>query len=746
MVFASDIDIIEEKKQIEIEAASEGVKCLNSFYYFFVMFWPEMSGEKYIDSKHIKYLCDTLQYYATKVIHREKIMKTIIINVPPGSSKSTISTIALPMWVWLHAPNLSTANISYSATLSSQHAYKSRAITESEKWHLLFDNIFKIKHKKVFEIIKQNQNEILNNFKGNRFNTSIGGTIIGMHADIFIKDDLLSAEQARSDVEREKANRWNDETTSSRRKNPSCYLDIYISQRLHEEDTSGHMLNKNLDILHVCLPAELTNSTVVSPATAISLYTNGALDPVRRPKEVLAVQKEEMGADGYTGQYLQLPFNLEEQAINPSMFEIINERDDLIFDLWIDGAYTEKTTNDPSGIMVAGYKDHTLYVKNVYNVYKTLPDILKFIQELSENGVFDKDNGRIFIEPKATGYSLAQYIEAETDFNYVLIGQNTSKDEKNIVSQGKTARHNIIQPKAESGRIKLFRGKWNSDYLIQICGFPRAAHDEQVDNTGYAVNNYFLTANTFIEQYALNRLQKVVPGSIQIQITSRIDGYKISASYEENIKGDVQLFSIPNLQYSYRYICILALTSEAERGGNTVIAVIDRQDLTIPVMLISNNLSPKKAGIKALELANIFANAKLVVAVKKEIGTAQNEENDLSHIAIAEIRKTRYDNIYSRLSMNEIKKKREREYGFEVNRSTTREIYYNLKDFVESARITSIPLEMLEEAKLLERKKDTGEISAHEGYQTNAILAYSIGLKIHEEMWDEVKVKKVKDW
>jgi len=65
---------------------------------------------------------------------------------------------------------------------------------------------------------------------------------------------------------------------------------------------------------------------------------------------------------------------------------------------------------------------------------------------------------------------------------------------------------------------------------------------------------------------------------------------------------------------------------------------------------------------------------------------------------------------------------------------------------VESARITSIPLEMLEEAKLLERKKDTGEISAHEGYQTNAILAYSIGLKIHEEMWDEVKVKKVKDW
>lgn len=739
--------LLTEKQRLEQEAAEIGVECFNSFYFFFKTFWPEMSGETYIDAKHIEFICNRLQFWSMKVIRRERVMKTIVINVPPGSSKSTICTIALPMWVWLHNPSLSTANISYSATLSSQHAYKARSITESPKWHFLFDNVFKKLHGKPLEIIKQNMNEILNNFKGNRFNTSVGGTILGMHADIFIKDDLVSAEQAQSDVEREKANRWNDETTSSRRKNPSCYLDIYISQRLHENDICGHVLNKNLDIEHICLPAQLTGTNYVSPPEAMELYTEGILDPNRRPADVLAVLKEEMGASGYSGQYLQMPFNLEDQPLKPSMFEIIDERDDMTFDLWIDGAYTEKTENDPTGLTVTGFKDHTLYIKAVYNVYKTLPDLLKFIKGLADDKIFDSERGRIFIEPKASGYSLAQYIESETDYNFVLIGQNKDKDEKNMVSQGKTARHNLIQPKAESGRIKLFKGSWNDDYLTQLCGFPRAAHDEQVDNTGYAVNHYFLTQNTFIEDWAIRKLELNTPGSVNIQVTSLIDRFKVSASFTENDSGDIQLFEVPNTNlYNYRYICVLILRSEGERGGKTIIQVFDRVEKIIVAYFDSEEIPPHKAGKKALELACLYDNAKLVVGVEKEQGQTQNEENDLSHMAIAELRKVRYSNIYSRLSVHNIKLNREKEYGFLINRSTTREVYYNLKEQLETNKIQSVPLEVLEDIKLLERKKETGEVNGREGYQVNAVLAYSVALRVHEEMYDKPRVKKAEMW
>lgn len=742
----NNTDYRRRKKKLERLAAIEGAKCFNNFYYFFITFWDSMSGEKFIDAPHIKYICDTLQYWGMKVVRRERIMKTVCISVPPGSSKSTIVTIAFNDWLWLHAPNLSTANISYSATLSQQHAYKARAITDSDKWHILFDNIFKLKHGKALQIIKQNQTEMLNNFKGNRFCTSVGGTILGMHADIFAKDDLLSAEGATSDTQRESANRWNDETTTSRKKVPDCYLDIYISQRLHEDDTIGHVLNKNIDITYICLPAEITNASKVSPPEAISLYTDGILDPNRRSREVLNNIKEEMGSAAYTGQYLQAPFNLDEQDIKPSMFEIVESyKDNLVFDLWIDGAYTEKNENDPSGIDVVAKDGNNILVKESYDVRKKLPDLLAFIVELEQRGIFDKEKGRIFIEPKASGHSLADYIEFETDYNFVRIGEH-SKHEAKLVQGGKKTRHEIIKPKAESHRIKLLKGTWNDGFITQICGFPRAAHDEHVDNLGYAINHYYFGENTFIEQYALTKLEKNAIDSIMVLLTSQTLQYKMTVSYEENDSGDVQLYDYPYMTHSYRYICVMVPKKEGERGGNTTILVYDRLKSYIAALFSSSSITSKKAAKKALQLANLYSKAKLVFATPNKLGQSMTEEYDFSHIAIAEARKLRYEAIYSRLTFNDIKRKREKEYGFEVNQSTMREVYYNLKEMVESAKVKELPADIFNDIALLERKKETGEVNAKEGHSTNGALAYAIALKVDDEMYDKVILKKKKDW
>jgi len=736
----------QDKTRLEQNAARMGVECINDFYTFFKTFWPEMSGSSYKDAAHIKYICDTLQFHAMKVVRKEIIRRTLIINVPPGSSKSTIVTIAFPMWIWLHDPTLTSTNVSYSGELSKRHANKSRAITDSDKWHLLFDNIFTFRFKKPLQILIQNNNQIVNNFKGERFNTSVDGAITGMHADFIIKDDMQDPKMAKSDTERVHVNEWDEETLTNRHKDQDCFLDIIIAQRLHQDDLSGHTLNKNIDIVHVCLPAQITSVSQVVPKSAESIYTDGILDPVRKSIDTLMALKAGMTSGPYTCQYLQAPFNLEEQTIKPSMFEIVDERDDIDWDLWIDGAYTEKTENDPTGIMVAGFKNHTLYVKDAFNVYMAIPRLLAFIKELGANKVFSEDKGRIFIEPKASGYSLSQLIEAETDYNFVLIGQNTSKGEKNIVQQGKTARHNTISPKAESSRIKLIKGKWNDEFLTQICGFPRAAHDEQVDNLGYATHHYFIEQNTFIEQYAFNRMRPHIQGSFPVAISAQIDRLTIATTYEEKGKMDIQLFDYPNNLYKYRYITVLVLTSENERGGKNCILTLDRTNLSVQSMFTSNDMSAKKLAVKAVEMANIANKAKLVIAVKKELGSAQNEENDLSHIAITEARKMKYDNLFFRLTMNEIKHKREAEYGFEVNRSSSREVFHNLKEQFETAKVTEIPLEVFEEAQLLERKKDTGEVAGREGIQVNAALAYAIALKVNDEMQDKVHVKKNDMW
>lgn len=731
-------------KDIERKATEKGKKCFESFYFFFKAFWPEMSGETYIDNWHIKNICDELQYWGMKIVRQEVIRQTIVINVPPGSSKSTMCTVAFPLWMWLHKPSCTTVNVSFSADLSKDHQDLSKAIPDSEKWHLFFDKIFLAKYGKTMTVEVSNKNKIQNNFKGKRFNSAVTG-VTGKHADIIIEDDPLNPEQAFSDTERATAIRVHDTTISSRIKNDNCYLNIIIAQRLHEEDVCGHVLKQNIPITHICLPGEITSNTKVIPEDWAKYYTDGILNPIRKGRDVLDIAKTKLGA-AYSAQILQLPFDLESTDIKPSMFGILKTvRDDIVWDVWIDGAFTEKTQNDPSGIDLIQKVGNDIIVKQSYDVRKKLPDLLAFIVQLEKEGQLDKHKSRIFIEPKASGTPLADYIEHDTDYNFVRIGEY-SKQEAKLVQGGHTARHEMIKPKAESGRIKLLEGNWNDDFITQICGYPRAAHDEHVDTLGYAINHYYLNENTFIEQYALNRLEKSIADSINVEITSRIDKFEISADYREANKGDTQMFDYPNKLIKYRYVVSLVLTSDGERAGKTVIVVLDRQDNTVPAMFISETIDPKKAGIKALELAAIYDNAKLIIGVKRETTTSQNEENDLSHIAINEIRKTRYDNIFSRLIQNNIKKTREKEYGFEINRSSTREVFYHLKDSVESNRVLSVPLEIFDEMKQLERKKETGEISAHEGYEANAVLAYGVALKVSDEMYDKPRVKKSEMW
>lgn len=735
------MEVLDQKKELEIEAAKIGVECFNSFYFFFKTFWSEMSGENYVDNWHIKYICDTLQFWGMKIAKEEVVQQTIIINVPPGSSKSTMCTVAFPLWMWLHKPSCTTVNVSFSADLSKDHQELSKAIPSSEKWHILFDNIMKVKYGSELNIEISNKNKLQNNFLGKRFNTSTTG-VTGRHADIIIEDDPLNPEQAFSDAERATAIRIHDQTMSSRKKNDNCFLNIIIAQRLHEDDVCGHVLKQNIPITHICLPGEITSTSKVIPVECKQFYTDGVLNPLRKGKAVLDLQRATLGASGYATQILQMPFNLEEQDIKPSMFEIIESvNDNTVFDLWVDGAYTEKTENDPTGIDLIARDGNNIIWKDSWDVWKKLPDLLSFIKELAETGVFDKEKGRIFIEPKASGTSLADYIEFETDYNFVRIGEHNRQEAK-LVQGGKKARHELIKPKAESHRIKVMKGNWNDNAITQICGFPRASHDEHVDNLGYAINHYYFNENTFIESVFLERLAKNTMDSVPFQITSRQERFKFYIEYKENEKGDVQLFDFPSKLYKYRYLCILTLRKEADRGGETIIMIVDRLGLSVPAMIVSDQITTVKAAKKAIELASMYDSAKLVVCVQNEYGQSAPEELDMGHMAIKEIRSIHYDELYSRLSVNDIQQKREREYGFEINTSTRREVYYNLKENIRQNNIENIPLKVLNEISLIERKKETGEIDAKEGQQINCALAYAVALKVHNEMSDKPRIKR----
>lgn len=470
----------DQHKVLELLKKERAFECIDSYYEFFKEAWKVIEpSQPLVEAPHIKYLCDYLDKWTKMLEKKEKFpFREVIVNVPPASSKSSIITKIYPVWAWIRKPSFKILTSSFDQALVLDQTTKSRDIINSEWFQSWFGHLFKI---------KKDQNQ-----KSSYYNTSTGFRLArttkqgktGFHFHIIIVDDPIDPKLALSETARTDAIHDREKVLPSRLIDGG--LRITVMQRLHMSDPSGHALKKHGDkIFHVCLPAEEGDS--IKPYDARKLYTNGLLDPDRLGKEALSSYFEDLGSREYTGQYLQSPFIDGGGEIKDEWFEYCERKDipNLTWDLWIDGAYTEKTTNDPTGLMIAGYhkKTNFLYVRHFTSAYKILPDLLKFIDTYAVTYEIGRKS-RVLIEPKASGKSIKQMINMKKGLSAIEIRGK-------LVNEGKKGRITTASPRVESGRVILVRGEWNEQFTSQLTGYPNHDHDEAVDLLGYACDRYF---------------------------------------------------------------------------------------------------------------------------------------------------------------------------------------------------------------------------------------------------------------
>ena len=466
------------KKQ-ELKYALNKTLCEMSFYEFFKQAWHIVEPAIELSSNwHHKYICDALQEEAERIIAKKPKTKDIIINVPFRSTKSLIVTVMFPVWSWIKDPKLRFITSSYSANLSIELATKSRDIIFSEWFKSRWGTIFHIKK-------DQNLKERYeNNHMGMRRATSVGGTVTGQGGDFLIVDDPLSPQMANSATERDNANEWYRTTFYSRLNSPKIGVRIIIMQRVHEDDLSGFLLDREtrLNYNHICIPATIDGE--VKPKKLENFYDeNGLFWDERFGQDVLDDYKKALGSYGYAGQLMQTPTPLDSGMIRQEWFKIDRYREDGVVNFVIDPAYTANQKNDPSALLAYIYKDNKWQIIDCTNVYKEFPDLVKFIpQWVTKNGYTNKS--RIFVEPKASGKSIVQTLIRETGLN-VREDKPPTKD--------KVARVADISATLESGRVGLLQGSWNNEFLDQLTKFPSAKHDDMVDCLVMAVNKEIWT-------------------------------------------------------------------------------------------------------------------------------------------------------------------------------------------------------------------------------------------------------------
>ncbi|MDV3750647.1 hypothetical protein CMU19_04470 [Elizabethkingia anophelis] len=481
----TDLSNIQIPSKLELDRAI----CHNSFYYFVREFWHVIIPEAPVWNWHIEYLCTELQKVGLDIKKRVPKAYDLLINIPPGTTKSTIVTIMFPAWMWAIDPTIRIISNSYSGDISTEHAIKSRDIIMSERYKELFPHVIVRKDKSG----KQNYDNTAN---GARYTTSTGGAITGKHAHLIINDDPQNPKQAESEAHR-KQSVAHTKTLASRKVDKSVTVTITVMQRLNTKDVSGYLIeNKSDNIKHIKLPAEVTEQTVPLPVGDSEfkgkplLYYYGKerlLDKVRLTNNDINEAKVDLGGRGYNGQFLQNPTSEDGDIVKRDWFKIIPEgefrkriRTKTPIHFFLDTAYTESTENDPTGVLAACRIGNDMYITSRIKVRKEFPDLIRFIPEyVSANG-YDYDS-TVRVEPKANGLSVIQALKNGTTLN--ITNTPTPKDDKK-------ARLYSVSPKIECGRVYLVEGLWNHEFIDEVCGFPNAPHDEDVDLLCYAINHF----------------------------------------------------------------------------------------------------------------------------------------------------------------------------------------------------------------------------------------------------------------
>jgi predicted phage terminase large subunit-like protein len=266
--------------------------CRQNLSVFFQRAWRELEPSDYEHNWHIDCIAAHLE-----AVERGEI-KRLIINVPPRTGKTLLVNIIYTAWLLGRNSGTRVLGVSYAHRLSEKIAYQTRLLMETEWYRRLFP-------KTILDQNQQQKSNFLTTQSGGRFSTSVGGTITGEGGDYIIIDDPQNPEEALSDVKRVSSNEWTDHAIYSRLNNPKEGRIVVIMQRLHSEDTTGHLLAKGGWHL-LKLPAVTDKKIEIKLGDKTWSYDK-FLHEKRLDASVLDSLRSNMSDYAFVGQYLQEP-------------------------------------------------------------------------------------------------------------------------------------------------------------------------------------------------------------------------------------------------------------------------------------------------------------------------------------------------------------------------------------------------------------------------------------------------------
>jgi predicted phage terminase large subunit-like protein len=395
-------------------------------------------------------------------------IKRLLMNVPPGTMKSLLTSVIWPAWEWGPAGKATNRFIgtAHEESLAIRDSRKMRELIKSE-W---YQRLWPIE----LSSSSDGKREFENTKRGFRVACSFT-SMTGKRGDRVILDDPINAFDANSAAKLEAARLAFTETLPTRVNNDDSAI-VVIMQRLHESDTSGIILDLGLPYVHLRIPMRFeANNRCTTPIwTDPRTYDGELMFPERFSEEKVQELEQTLGTYATAGQLQQRPVQRGGALFKDEWWKFYKSAPLFKFRvIYVDAANKTKELNDYSVLQCWGVADNGIYLIDMDRGKWEAPDLLTHAKTFwAKHKPGNSVLRYMGVEDKANGTGLIQTLKRESVMPIRAIQRNIDK----------VSRANDCTPLIESGRVFLPDDEpFVSDLLREAAVFPNGKNDDTLD-------------------------------------------------------------------------------------------------------------------------------------------------------------------------------------------------------------------------------------------------------------------------
>lgn len=420
------------------------------------------------------------RYDFVNLLNRELValaagdFKNLAVFAPPRHGKSQLLNVLFAAWFLGIHPDRQVIVASHSATLAGKFGMQVRDILTE-----FGSDLFGVR-------VREDRRAIDNwglTAGGGMLSIGVGGSLVGHGADLFIFDDIIAdSAAALSETVRRNTLDWYESTAETRVN--AGGLQVFTMQRWHEDDPARRVVFDHADRWRILnLPALAEEGDILQRRVGEALW------PERWPVETL-LDMQARKPFWFAAQYQQRPVprgggRFKREWFDGKYVREAPEQVDARVRWW------DKATTQGKGDWSVGARlsrvGHKFYIENIRRG-RWAGDVRDSVIRITcDNDNLSHPNGIVTWgeqEPGSSGKDAALQFER-------MLAPHAARTER--ATGSKEVRADAFASACERGDVYLVRDdEWNEPLIDELCVFPMAKNDDQVDACSGAFNKLAL--------------------------------------------------------------------------------------------------------------------------------------------------------------------------------------------------------------------------------------------------------------